>query len=138
MQLVLLVLSIAPMFSLRLVQLLLQLSLLPCTPQVRALWRLDPHTGKLLSVTTFPNRGKLKGLRDGMMCISPTTDGTNGVVATGYTGGESNYNPATGQYADVAVFLHPVPVGATRSRPPGPQRGHAATHRAADVERVCD
>ena len=55
--------------------------------EVRALWRLDQRTGALLSETTYSNEGKLKGLRDGVMCVSPTTDGSNGLVATGYAGG---------------------------------------------------
>tara|TARA_B110001452_G_scaffold174066_1_gene145883 strand:- start:208 stop:1614 length:1407 start_codon:yes stop_codon:yes gene_type:complete len=73
--------------------------------EVRALWRLDQNTGALLSETTFPNEGKLTGLRDGVMCVSPTTDGTNGVVATGYAGGEANYDKKTGQYDDEPMFL---------------------------------
>ena len=73
--------------------------------EARALWRLDQHTGALLSETTFPNEGKLSGLRDGVMCVSPTTDGTNDLVATGYAGGEANYDRKSGQYDDEPMFL---------------------------------
>uniref|UniRef100_A0A7S0Q8M5 PLAT domain-containing protein n=1 Tax=Coccolithus braarudii TaxID=221442 RepID=A0A7S0Q8M5_9EUKA len=73
--------------------------------EVRVLWRLDVNSGAVLSEATFPNEGKLQGLRDGFMCVTPTTDGTNDVVATGYVGGESNYDPATGEYDDEPMFL---------------------------------
>ena len=71
--------------------------------EVRALWRLDAKTGALLSETTFPNDGKLHGLRDGVMCATPTSDGTNGLVATGYVGGEANYDGH--DYDDEPMFL---------------------------------
>ena len=71
--------------------------------EVRALWRLDAKTGALLSETTFPNDGKLHGLRDGVMCATPTSDGTNGIVATGYVGGEANYDGH--DYDDEPMFL---------------------------------
>lgn len=69
----------------------------------RALWRLDVRTGRLLSETTFPNAGKMSGLRDGIMCVTPTTDGTNALVATGYVGGEANWDGH--DYDDEPMFL---------------------------------
>ena len=73
--------------------------------EVRALWRLDVNTGGVLSETLYPNDGKLNGLRDGVMCVSPTADGTNGLVVTGYVGGEANYDKKTKQYDDEPMFL---------------------------------
>jgi hypothetical protein len=73
--------------------------------EVRALWRLDQHTGALLSETTLPNPGKATGLRDGVMGVEPAGDGTNDAVVTGYVGGEANYDPSTGQYDDEPMFL---------------------------------
>ena len=55
------------------------------------------NTGEVLSETIAPNGGKTKGLRDGVMGVAPTTDGTNGVVVTGYIGGEANYDKKTNQ-----------------------------------------
>ena len=69
----------------------------------RALWRLDALTGALLSETLFPNEGKLDGLRDGVMCVAPTTDGTNAIVATGWVGGEANWDGHN--YDDEPMFL---------------------------------
>ena len=71
--------------------------------EVRALWRFDVRTGALLSETTFPNKGKADGLRDGFMCATPTTDGTNALVATGYVGGEANWDGH--DYDDEPMFL---------------------------------
>ena len=68
--------------------------------EVRALWRLDQDSGELLSETTWPNTGKHKGLRDGLMGAEPAADGTMDAVLTGYVGGEANYDPSTGQYDD--------------------------------------
>jgi hypothetical protein len=73
--------------------------------EVRALWRLDVNTGEVLSENLYPNDGKMTGLRDGVMCVNPTTDGTNGLVATGYVGGEANYDKKTNQYDDEPMFL---------------------------------
>jgi len=73
--------------------------------EVRCLWRLDASTGAVLSETLGGNDGKLTGLRDGVMCVTPTTDGTNGVVVTGYLGGEANYDKKTNQYDDEPMFF---------------------------------
>ena len=37
------------------------------------------------------------------MCATPTSDGTNGLVATGYVGGEANYDGH--DYDDEPMFL---------------------------------
>jgi hypothetical protein len=71
--------------------------------EVRAMWRLDVASGRVLSETLFPNEGKLHGLRDGFMCATPTSDGTNGVVTTGYVGGEANWDGK--DYDDEPMFL---------------------------------
>ena len=67
----------------------------------RALFRLAVN-GTTLSTTVFPNAQKLEGRRDGFMCATPASgsgDALN-VVATGWVGGDSGFDPATKTYDD--------------------------------------
>lgn len=54
----------------------------------RTIWVLSADNGTILSERVFPNNGASQGLRDGFMCINPTSTGTDEYVATGYIGGE--------------------------------------------------
>merc|ERR1719397_2231607 len=53
-----------------------------------ALWVLSARNGSVLSETVYPNAGAGDNLRDGFMCLNPTSAGKDEYVATGYVGGE--------------------------------------------------
>ena len=72
--------------------------------EARTMWRLDEKTGAVLKAGS---RSQTSLENDGFMCASPTTDGSNTVVATGWKNGEADngeddYSPDRGE----AYVLH--------------------------------
>ncbi len=58
--------------------------------EYRAMWVLSALNGTILSETLYPNNGISQELRDGFMCINPSTSTSNDeYIATGYIGGEA-------------------------------------------------
>ena len=84
----------------------------------RALIRLDPQSGDVLCCTLFPNTYQPKwrrrpdaGVRDGVMGLALGNDSSEEypasgtIYATGYVGGEPNFDPLTpGGYDDEPLF----------------------------------